>query len=211
MRSYTLTAHTGNENTKDNSLESIRSAAENGADIVEFDLMFRKISGVAVMRHSRPVPFGCPTVEQGFKEVLKTDLKINVDVKDPSHLDKAMELAEKIGVKERCFFTGVEEKWVSAVKKQCPDMTYYLNTNVDGRRATEKDYIDALVKKVKDSGAVGINCHYGAMNGEIVSAFHSAGLQVSVWTVNNLEDYRKIAAMGVDNITTRFPSFEKQK
>ena len=36
--SFTVTAHTGCEGTEDNSLESIRKAYENSADIVEFDL-----------------------------------------------------------------------------------------------------------------------------------------------------------------------------
>ena len=42
---------------------------------------------------------------------------------------------------------------------------------------------------------------------EAVDAMHAAGLKVNVWTVDNVEDFERVKAMGVDYITTnaRFP------
>ena len=42
---------------------------------------------------------------------------------------------------------------------------------------------------------------------EAVDAMHAAGLKVNVWTVDNVEDFERVKAMGVDFITTnaRFP------
>ena len=42
---------------------------------------------------------------------------------------------------------------------------------------------------------------------EAVDAMHNAGLKVNVWTVDNVEDFERVKAMGVDFITTnaRFP------
>lgn len=39
---FTITAHTGCMNTEENSLDSIKTGIENGANIVEFDLYFTK-------------------------------------------------------------------------------------------------------------------------------------------------------------------------
>lgn len=210
MKTYTVTAHTGNEKTRDNSLESIRSAARNGADIVEFDLLYRK-DGTPVMRHSHPVFPNTPKVESGFAEVAKTNLRINIDVKETTYLKETIALAEKMGVKDRCFFTGINEKDVPAAREQCPEITYYLNYSVDRDKNEDDDYVNGIVKLIKDLGAVGINCHYRGMNGKLCNALHEAGLEVSVWTCNDIDTYRKMAELGVDNITTRFPSFEKIK
>jgi glycerophosphoryl diester phosphodiesterase len=42
---------------------------------------------------------------------------------------------------------------------------------------------------------------------EAVDAMHAAGLKVNVWTVDRVEDFERVKAMGVDFITTnaRFP------
>ena len=42
---------------------------------------------------------------------------------------------------------------------------------------------------------------------EAVDAMHKAGLKVNVWTVDKVEDFERVKAMGVDYITTnaRFP------
>ena len=44
---------------------------------------------------------------------------------------------------------------------------------------------------------------------EAVDAMHAAGLKVNVWTVDKVEDFNRVKAMGVDYITTnaRFPNF----
>lgn len=210
MKTYTVTAHTGNEKTRDNSLESIRSAARNGADIVEFDLLYRR-DGTPVMRHSHPVMPNTPTVEHGFEEIAKTKLKVNIDVKDTSHLKETIALAEKAGIKKRCFFTGICVNDVAEVRKQCPGTGYYLNYDVDEKKNNDDAYIAELVKLVADCGARGINCHYSGMNRKLCEALHAAGLEASVWTCNDIATYRKMAALGVDNITTRYPSFEKIK
>ena len=43
---------------------------------------------------------------------------------------------------------------------------------------------------------------------EAVDAMHAAGLKVNVWTVDNVDDFNRVKAMGVDYITTnaRFPN-----
>lgn len=210
MRTYTLTAHTGNENTADNSVASIESAAANGADIVELDVMFTRINKRAVMRHSRPVPKNCPTLKEGFEAIKKTELLVNLDIKDTSHLDAAIALADEMGLKERCFFTGIFEKDVPTVKQQCPGVKYYLNIDLDKKKADDDAWIDSIISMLKRTGAAGMNSWYGGVEKKMCDRIHEAGFEVSVWTVNEFEDYKKYAEMGVDNITTRHPSFEKK-
>ncbi|MDD6271496.1 MAG: glycerophosphodiester phosphodiesterase family protein, partial [Ruminococcus sp.] len=67
------------------------------------------------------------------------------------------------------------------------------------------EYIQSLVQKVKDAGAVGINFNYKALTSELVEIFHENGLSVSVWTVDKEIDMYKCLTCSPDNITTRNP------
>ena len=66
-------------------------------------------------------------------------------------------------------------------------------------------YLNALVEKVKNSGAVGINFNKNNATKKLVNAFHKTGLLVSIWTVDRKRQMKKIISLSPDNITTRHP------
>ena len=201
---FTLTAHTGCEGTEDNSLEAIKVGYEKGADIVEFDLNF-DASGMPVLSHDE-AENNSVALEEAFKFIGEYDsLKVNVDCKKTDNLKAVVTLSEKYGVRDRIFYTGIEEKDIPAVKEQTPDVEYYLNVPEKEIGQDEKS-LSALADKVKSLGAVGINMKYTRCSAKLVEIFHSKGLLVSVWTVNSKSAMRRILPLGVDNITTRHPS-----
>lgn len=203
--SFTLTAHTGCEKTPDNSLVAIKSAFESGADIVEFDLNFDE-NGKPVLSHDEPKGT-CVTLDEAFCFVAENDkLKVNVDVKNTKDLKAVVERANKFGLGERIFYTGITENDVDAVINQTPEVRYFLNYSVDKAKKCDKIYLESLADKVEKLGAVGINLNYHYCSKELVEMFHSRGLLVSVWTVNNKYAMYRVMLMSPDNITTRFPS-----
>lgn len=207
-RNFTVTAHTGCENTADNSLEAIRLGYVSGADIVEFDLHFNS-DGLAVLSHDEPTN-GVVSLEEAFWTVQQYEnLKVNVDIKNTADLKQIVDLSEKYGIRDRIFYTGISQEHVEAVKEQTPDVPYYLNVGVDKSRKTDKEYLLSLTEKVEALGAIGINMHYSGCSKELVSVFHEKGLLVSVWTVNNELDMLRMLHIGPDNITTRKPSLIK--
>lgn len=202
--SFTLTAHTGCEGTKDNSLEAIKKGFESGADIIEFDLNFDS-AGAPVLSHDEPKE-DTVSIEEAFKLIAEYDsLKVNVDCKKTDDLRSVVALSEKYGIRERIFYTGIEEKDVSAVKEQTPDVEYYLNVPKKEIGRNERS-LSALADKIKNLGAVGINMKYTKCSKRLVEVFHSKGLLVSVWTINSERAMKKVLPLGVDNITTRYPS-----
>ncbi len=202
---FTLTAHTGCEGTADNSLEAIKAGYENGADIVEFDLHFDS-EGNAVMSHDKAEKDSI-SVEEAFKLIAEyNSLKVNVDCKKTDNLKAVVTLSEKYGIRDRIFYTGIEEKDVPAVKEQTPDVAYFLNVPKEEIKSKDLKYLEALVDKVRELGATGINMKYTKCSPELVEVFHSKGLLVSVWTVNSKSAMKRILPLGVDNITTRHPS-----
>ena len=202
---FTVTAHTGCEDTEDNSLDSIRKGYESGADIVEFDLNFTS-NGEAVLSHDEPQSV-CVTLDEAFALIAELpDLKVNVDCKSIANLKVVTELAQKHGINDRIFYTGIREENIKVVREQTPDIAYWLNFDVDVEKNTNEEYLISLAKKTREVGAMGININYGTCSKQLVDVFHREGLQVSIWTVNKKFDMVKTVPFCADNITTRNPS-----
>ncbi len=209
-QNFTYTAHTGCCGTEDNSLESIKVGVEHGVNIVEFDLYFNN-ENVAVLSHDEPKGNEV-TLDEAFKLIATyKDIKVNVDVKlCNDNIDIVYDLAEKYNITDRIFFTGIFLEDVETVKKECPAVPYYLNYDVLKENKQTPEYLNDLVKIVKDSGAVGINFNKDSATKELVDAFHENDLLVSIWTVNEEKDMRKILYFAPDNITTRNPDVLKE-
>ena len=201
---FTYTAHTGCVNTKDNSLEAIEAGAKYGAGIVEFDLNFLP-DGTPVLSHDKPKGKEV-TLEEAFKKISEYEsLKVNVDIKNVQNLKVVYPLAQKYALEDRFFYTGVTDEFLKTVKKDSPEVPYYLNVSVDKPRKQTPEYLESLVKKVKDSGAIGINFSKDHATKKLVEAFHENDLKVSIWTVNKKRKMYKILMLKPDNITTRRP------
>ncbi len=202
---FTVTAHTGCEETEENSLASIRKGYESGADIVEFDLAF-KPDGDAVLSHDEKPRDGCVTLDEAFALIAELpDIRVNVDCKSVANLKAVAQLAEEHGIIDRIFFTGIREEDVSAVKEQTSDVAYWLNFDVDTEKNTDEKYLLFLAEKTRELGAVGLNINHRTCTKELVEVFHREGLLVSIWTVNEIEDMIKDISLGADNITSRHP------
>ncbi len=201
---FTITAHTGCMETAENSLESIKMGIENGANIIEFDLYFTE-DGEPVLAHDEPKG-GEITLDEAFGYLrMFKDAKANVDIKTVDALEKVYPSAKENNVADRIFYTGVKDEFVDAVKKNSPEIKYYLNVDVEKSKNTDKDYLLSLVEKVKNAGAVGINFNYKSASKELVDIFHENGLLVSIWTVDSEYNMYKILSFSPDNITTRHP------
>ncbi len=201
---FTYTAHTGCCKTKANTLECIDAGVKYGAAIVEFDLRFDKNHN-PVLSHDEPVG-GEVTLDEAFAKISTIEaLQVNVDVKTCVALQKVQELAIKHNIEHRIFFTGINESDVKAVNEQYPTIDYYLNMKVKKPFAHTDKYLQSLVDKVKECGAVGINLQYRGASKKLVYYFHKNNLLVSVFTVDGKPEMYKILSYGPDNITTRKP------
>lgn len=204
-RSFTVTAHTGCEGTKDNSLEAIKKGYDSGADIVEFDVHFNS-KGEPVLAHDYAADDSVK-LKDAFDLVAKCNgLRVNVDCKTVDNLKAIVNIAQECGVKDGIFYTGIEEKDIEIVKRDTPEITYYLNKKIKILKKSNQKYIRSLVADVRKLGAAGLNISYKTVSKRMVEIFHQEGLEVSVWTVNTETAMHKILPLGCDNITTRQPS-----
>ncbi len=203
-RNFTITAHTGCMKTPENSVNSMNAGVANGADIIEFDVNFTE-DGTPVLCHDAPKGDEL-TLEEAFKIVASyKNIQANVDMKSVDNMAEVQQLAIKYGVIDKIFLTGITKDTVATVHKDAPKLKYYLNIDVDKEKNTDREYLSSLVVQVQNCEALGINMNYNNASMELVQAFHTQNLKVSLWTVDDLLDMYDMLSLSPDNITTRNP------
>ena len=204
-----VTAHTGCEDTPMNSIESIAKAYESGADIVEFDISFNQ-NNIPVLSHDKPKGEEI-TAEEAFIVLGEyKELKVNLDIKGTENLAQVQKLAKKYNMLGRVFYTGVSEAFVEAVRKDSPEIMYYLNLwDILPQEKQTEAYLLSLVEKIKGYGAIGLNFPYENASAKLIEMLHKHNLLASLWTINTKEDFYRILDMSPDNITTKKPTLAK--
>lgn len=204
---FTVTAHTGSMQTPDNSIESIEKAIAVGVDVVEFDVRFRP-NGIPVMAHdSVESDYEGVPIEDALKVLSQDGVKINInlDIKETDNLCVLQDLLKQYSLIERSFFTGVTEEFVPDVRTQCPEIPYYLNYSPEKKKLHNSKYQQELLELLKDTGAIGINCHYNHSGRKLAELLHQNGYLLSVWTVDDERQMVRELMSGADNITSKVP------
>ena len=203
-KNMTITAHSGCNNTKPNSIESLQDGYNSKADILEFDLNFDK-RGVPYLCHDEIIGNEIK-LEEAFKFLINNpNVKANIDVKKIDNMPAVFHLINLYNLSDRVFFTGVKEEFVEAVRIGCPGIAYYLNYKPEFLKIHCQQYINQLMNKVKDCSAIGINMRHYFLSGKLIKTFHENDLLVSVWTVNDTYFMQRAIYYGPDNITTKNP------
>lgn len=99
---------------------------------------------------------------------------------------------------------------VVGAKKTFPDVPVFLLSSFKQDKTTGAwtPTFDELITQAKTAGADGINVSFkGPITAEVVRQTHQAGLKFLVWTVNDADLARRLAAAGVDAITTDRPAW----
>lgn len=204
---FTYTAHSGCEDTPENSIAFLEKAVELGVPVLEVDVSVRG-DGTPVLMHAELAgdEEGVP-LETALQYIAgaSNTVQVNLDLKAFSDLAEVQRLVEKYAMQSRCFFTGVDSDHTQTVKIDAPKIPYYLNADLNKHKLKDKAYLQSVVEEVRRCGAVGINCHYDNASEELVEAFHEAGLKVSFWTADKKLVMRELLAMSPDNITTKRP------
>lgn len=203
---FTITAHSGAYGTEMNTVESVKAAIDNGAQIVEVDIRQRP-DGTVVMSHDLVVTNNDGNPFEDALALLKdSSIMVNLDIKDTKALNNLHSLLVEYNVLDRAFLTGIETINVKAVKESdCADMDYYLNYIPSRSKVFFDEYRQKLIELLEETGAVGINCNYKYANSQLSTLLHKKGYKLSVWTVDTRRKAKKMLAINPDNITTKQP------
>ncbi|MFF2480231.1 glycerophosphodiester phosphodiesterase [Paenibacillus sp. NPDC058071] len=220
-----ITAHTGCMGKPENSIASARAALALGADIIEDDIRVTK-DGVPVLSHddeirmtsggmaslssmtyqelSEHAETPVAALEELLMLVKGSETMINLDMKTDSALEPVSKLVRRMDVADNVFMSGCSYERALQAKSVVPDMRLLLNVNVEHfRMMTYEEAVTRSCEEALDAGCFGLNVPYPAVSGKMIEIAEAAGLPVYVWTVNEVEEMKRCAELGVRSITTR--------
>ena len=213
-----ITAHSGCDNTPDNSLESVRRGIALGADFVEVDVRLDP-NGVPRLTHDMPAAFDAlPTLEDALRLAAEGGVGVNCDLKESAALDAALALGEACGLDSgRLAFSG--DVPVARLLAE-PDIarrgTILLNSEIlcahmagtdTLTRAEQSLFIAAHPDQVREllagTGARALNAPYQALPLMLLRGLRACGVALSLWTVSDQAALRQLLGEDLFNITTR--------
>ena len=203
---FTITHYTGALEQEMNSLESIKSSLNFGADIIEVDVSFRPDLIPVIIHKENPENYEGILFEEAIK-IVSSDKKcrMNLDLKNFSNLQEIDKIINKYNMTSRVFYTGVTEDMIQLVKNNSI-IPYYLNLELNSSAIDEIENPIAFAKKIKKLGAIGYNAHYNKINENLSFALRNEGLYLSIYTVNDIRKMKKVLSLYPDNITTLKPN-----
>lgn len=201
-RNYGVIAHTGCMGTQMNSLESIKEALEYEVDYIEVDIRFG--ADGPILTHNPP--------EKGRKYLLlrevlpviqkSSGVKIALDLKEWDRVGELADMLEEYGMKDRAVYLGNFMEDMAHMKDKGGDIPCFPNVYPEQVRGCSSQELEQLAERAECLGAQAVGMNYIAVTKEVVEAFHRHNMEVSVWTVDEMDGVRRMTDIGVDFITS---------
>lgn len=157
-----------------------------------------------------PQPETFPTLREVIelakgKVDMELEIKVPTDGRYPGIEAKVAQLCQETGITDHVVVISFDRDTLRAVKAADARLhTGFLvsatTVPLEGRASPQ-----ALVNLAIAAGASALGVSRDYLKPEIVQAAHTAGLKVSVWTVDDPAEMRQYIQMGVDRITSNRP------
>lgn len=215
MQTVTAVAHRGDPyRFRENTIDSLRSALDRGADAVEVDVRLTR-DGVPVLLHDdtlqrlwelgRPLAAlsaeevrgltagGVPTLAEALAAT--GDSRVMVDLcgrVERRMVDRVMDVVRQSGAQERAYYCAGPEAMLT-VRAADPAAEIALTwTSLAPPRP-------ALLAAIRPRW---LNYRFSLLNRELAARVHRDGQLVSVWTPDTRRAMSRLLDLGVDSITT---------
>lgn len=205
-----LTAHSGSDGTPNNSLEFIERMIENHVEFIEVDIR-RAPNGKLYLSHN-PITTNETVdclldIEAMFRYIHQksSSLTVNCDLKEAGLEAEVQWIAEKWELFEQVVFSGTinpthlsiwdREKILYNIENCLPNI-YTVNQ-------LKKAHFDVVNYFCRKYSVHTLNLYYGLCSKEWIELCHANHLNLSVWTVDNLEMIDTFQNQDIYNVTTR--------
>ncbi len=231
----TMIAHRGASfEAPENTLASVREAWRQGADAVEIDIWTTR-DGKIVLLHDRStkrttgtdllvdktrwdviktldagafkdsVKFAgerIPLLEDVLKEVPQGK-KLVVEIKcDASVVRKLRRVVRKSGVADRVVFIAFNWETIKKTAKYFPENDCYWLCG-------KQEVLDSKISEASAAGFKGVDLHWSLVDEALMIFCREHQLDVIAWTVDKLEEAKRLSELGVSGITTNRPGWLK--
>jgi glycerophosphoryl diester phosphodiesterase len=215
MRTVTAVAHRGDPyRVRENTIDSLRSALDLGADAVEFDVRLTR-DDVPVLLHDatlkrlweqdRPLlslsaeevrgltAGGVPTLEEALKATDHGRFLVDLPgAANPRAVHRIVDVIRDLGADERVYYSaGAETMLAVRAADPAAEIALTWTTLAPPRPAL----LDAIRPRW-------LNYRFGLVDRNVVSRVHRDGYLLSAWTPDTRRSMRRLLDAGVDSITT---------
>ncbi|MEV0907471.1 glycerophosphodiester phosphodiesterase [Streptomyces hokutonensis] len=215
MENVTAVGHRGDPyRARENTVDSLRSALEQGADAVEFDVRVTR-DGVPVLLHDerlqrlwevdRPLTSlsvdevrgltdgGVPTLVEALAATEGSRVMIDLPgTADPRAARRIVEVIREYGADDRAYYCAGADTML-AVRAADPSAEIALTwTSLAPPRP-------AVLEAVRPRW---LNYRFTLVDRDLVARVHRDGYLLSVWTPDTRRSMRRLLDLGVDSITT---------
>jgi glycerophosphoryl diester phosphodiesterase len=210
-----------------NTLASFDAALAAGVDMIEFDVLpEREGERRLVLAHdykaaTRGTP---PTLEEGlahFASDAYEGIDLDVDLKLPGYEDRVVEALREFGLLERSLVSSQYRESLDRIRELEPalrlgwsvpklrhDYTQNPWTKVPAYVALGV-YRERLpgraARAIRDGSCDALMAHWRLVTRRLVRAVTGAGGDLFVWTVDDLGNIRRLAALGVTGVISNDP------
>ncbi|MYS13716.1 glycerophosphodiester phosphodiesterase [Streptomyces sp. SID4982] len=215
MQTWTAVAHRGDPyRFRENTLASLRSALDRGADAVEIDVRLTR-DGVPVLLHDdtlkrlwevdRPLSSltaaqvteltagGIPTLAEALSATegarVMADLCGGVT---PRVADRVLDVVRQSDAEDRVYYSAGAESLLT-LREAAPAAELALTWTTSAR--PRPSLLQALRPRY-------LNYRFSLVDGELAHRVHKEGYLLSVWTPDTTRSMRKLLTLGADSITT---------
>jgi len=219
-----ILAHRGASRAeRENTVEAFRRARVLGADAVELDVRLTADSLLVVHHDARLPDSGRPITDTPFRllpayiptldQALDAceGMWVNIEIKNDEHepdFDPTDHIAETVvhalahrGEPERWLISSFRLKTVNRCRLVEPAIpTAWLTTEVP----------PGAVEQVQGFGHRALHPCWEHVTKGLVADCHAHGIEVNVWTCDDPEAMRRLAAWGVDGICTNVPDVARE-
>ncbi|MFB7591522.1 glycerophosphodiester phosphodiesterase [Streptomyces sp. NPDC056169] len=214
MRPVTVVGHRGDPyRVRENTLPSIASAIERGADAVEVDVRLTE-DGVPVLLHDdtlkrlwghdQPLSRlsyellrelthdGVPTLRQALITAGAHRLMLDLPGGNEDSVRRIVGTVRECGAGERVYYCAGS---VAMLQVRAADPSAEIALTWTSLAPPRRVLLDAVRPKW-------LNYRFGLVSRELTERVHRDGLLVSAWTADTARTMRKLIFNGVDSITT---------
>jgi glycerophosphoryl diester phosphodiesterase len=213
----------------ENTLLSFERAVAVGATYLETDVHV-SADGVAVIAHdptleriaNRPVAVASLTAAelarvdlgsgQGLATLAETlhqfpDARFNIDVKADAALDAAIESIVRAGAHARVLLTSFSDRRRRRIAARLPGVATSAGSSgvIRSRLAAGARSGALFTQALAGAAALQVPERVGRvriLSPGLIAAAHRAGVEVHVWTVNEVADMERLLDLGVDGLVT---------
>lgn len=138
---------------------------------------------------------------QEVMEVIPRYKKLVIEVKSGTEIIPILEeMLDDHSKRQQIIFIAFGWDVIIGLKESFPDLPcFWLSAN--------KADVSSRWDEIVSSGLDGINLHHSIVDKALIERAHTNQLGILCWTVNKMEDVRRLINIGIDGITTDRPGY----